>query len=100
MQYARQGQIVRLERPRPRSGSQDDLAGRRARGERSMRIGRFREWQLEANADIQRARLDPSHYFVRAIEQLRARRHILVERRSREEERAFAVENLGVERRN
>src|ERR1035437_5815127 len=79
---------------------QHQFAGGLAAFEIAMGRGRFRERVGAVDAQLEFAGGHPAQHVARAPEQFLARERVVPQARTREVERPFAVENVGVERRN
>src|SRR5687768_15659591 len=80
------------------SGPEQDLAGRPPALERPMRIGCACERKLSTDPHRQPPLGDPREEVPGPGEQLIARRRVVAERRTSEEERSLLVEDLRVDR--
>src|SRR5690348_14740859 len=81
------------------SRNQNHLAGRLSSRQRAVCVRGAHEGKLRADLHLQSALRDPREELVRPLDQLLARRDIVVERWPSEKERSFAIEYLWVERR-
>src|SRR6185437_5829512 len=79
---------------------QQHLSGRLPPRQRLVRLGRILQRELGADAHRQFATTDPIEQVCRPRFQFGAGEQIVVERRPREEERAFAIQDLWIDRRH
>src|ERR1051326_6524697 len=79
---------------------QEQLARRLAAFQIAMRLRRFRQRVNALDPQLQRARCHPAQHVAGAPEQLVTRRNVVTEARPCNEERAFAVQDAQIKRRN